>query len=83
MLSCKEVSRLVSDSLDRDLPFMQRLAVRIHLMMCRTCSAFRRRMQFLRTVVSHATPAEADPSLKLSPEAKDRIKRQFDEGDLP
>jgi len=34
MLSCKEATRLVSESLGRELPVRQRLSLRFHLMMC-------------------------------------------------
>ncbi len=53
MLSCKEVSRLVSDSLDRKLPWQQRLAVRVHLLMCCLCSRFQRQLLLLRDAVRH------------------------------
>lgn len=84
MLSCQEVSRLVSESLDRKLPWHQRLAVRVHLLMCRFCSRFRKQMLFLRDAVRHhrTTIEEADaaPGPALSPEARERIKRLLQSG---
>ncbi len=84
MLSCKEVSQLVSESLDRKLSWQQRLAVRVHLLMCRFCSRFRRQMLFLREAVHHQPTAieEADAvsGPALSTEARERIKRLLQSG---
>jgi len=48
MRSCREVSELVSKSLDVHLSLRERIAVRLHLMMCKHCSNFRKQMLFLR-----------------------------------
>jgi hypothetical protein len=84
MLSCQEVSRFVSESLDRELPLGQRLRVRIHLLMCRFCSRFRRQVLFLRDAARrYLTMGEGMASLfgtDLSPEARERIKRSLKPG---
>lgn len=51
LLGCKEVSQLVSQGLDRRLGLRERLAVRLHLAICRSCRAFARQMDFLRTAI--------------------------------
>ncbi len=48
MLSCKDTSTLVSRSMDETLSWRQRLAVRLHLMMCGACRRFVGQMSFLR-----------------------------------
>jgi hypothetical protein len=59
MLTCKEVSRLVSQGLDRRLGFGERLALRVHLALCDGCTNFSRQVKFLRRSVARlATPAE-------------------------
>ena len=81
MLSCKEISYLVSESLDHKLPFWQRIQVRMHLFMCRFCARFRRQTLFLKDAARHYLLAvektEAVTSDGLSPEARDRIKRSL------
>lgn len=81
MLSCKEVSRLVSESLDRSLPLWQRAQVWMHLLMCRFCSRFREQTIFLRDAARRYFPASevtaAQPGVGLSAEARDRIKQSL------
>ena len=52
MLSCKEVTKLVSANLDRDLPFWKRLGLRLHVVMCKGCSAYRRQIESLNKLVA-------------------------------
>ncbi len=40
MLSCREVGRLTSDYLNRDLPWRRRMAIRAHLLMCAGCTRY-------------------------------------------
>ena len=80
MLSCKDVSYLVSESLDRKLSFWQRLQVRLHLLMCRFCSRFRKQTLFLRDAAHHYLLAVEDTeaaSPGLSPEARERINQSL------
>ena len=45
MMKCEEVTKLVSQSLDRRLPLHQRIGIRLHLMMCVHCRRFRRQIE--------------------------------------
>lgn len=79
MLSCKEVSRLVSRSLDHPLPIGNRLAVRMHLMICKLCSRYRRQLLFLRQATRHLPEhLDATAAPPLSDEAKQRIRAKLD-----
>ncbi len=51
MKTCKEVHRLVIEGQDRKLALLERVSVRIHLMMCGACRRFETQMQFLREAV--------------------------------
>ena len=79
MLSCKEVTRLISESMDCQLPFGQRIAVRMHLFMCKFCSRYRRHMVLIRDAMrqylEEIEPLEPLLSISLSPEAREKIKR--------
>lgn len=52
MLSCKEVSHLLSDRMDRKLGFMERVRLRMHLAMCAACSRVERQLDFLHQAMS-------------------------------
>lgn len=83
MLSCKEVSVLVSESLDHKLPFRQRMAVRIHLLMCRFCARYRKQLLFLKEINRVYSLGEKDiwdtVSNALSPEARARIRHALND----
>jgi hypothetical protein len=51
MLSCKEVTRLVSQGLDRRLGFGERVRLRVHIAICDGCTNFRKQTAFLRRAV--------------------------------
>jgi len=48
MKQCKDITRLVSESLDRKLSLVERIQVRVHLWMCTGCTRFEKQLQFMR-----------------------------------
>lgn len=77
MLNCKEVSFKVSESLDRKLPLLQRLMIRIHMMMCRYCARFQRQLLLIREMARYAQPMKEpiNGSATLSTDARARLKQ--------
>ena len=77
MMSCREASQLVSESLDHKLPLHKLAGLKMHLMMCSMCRRFARQLRVIRQAMPAFVEMEADldrPSkIKLSPEAKARI----------
>lgn len=62
MIRCKEVSLLVSTGGLADAPVGRRVAVYMHLAMCRHCRAFRRIVQTIaRAAVSIGRNLETEP----------------------
>jgi hypothetical protein len=51
LLSCKETTRLVSQGLDRELAFGERVALRLHLAICLGCRRAGSQMRTLRKAV--------------------------------
>jgi hypothetical protein len=51
LMSCKETTRLVSQGLDRELAFGERVALRVHFTICLGCRRASRQMHFLRRAV--------------------------------
>jgi hypothetical protein len=48
LINCKENAQLVTLSSDRPLSWKDRLAMRIHLLICNNCARFVRQMQLMR-----------------------------------
>ncbi len=73
MLSCRDVHDLASAHIDRELPWRRRMAVRLHLAMCKHC---RRLMRQLRaTVAVLGRVKDADPP--VSPEREAALVELF------
>lgn len=47
-INCKEVSRLISDGLDRDLPAKERARLRLHFVICEACRDVNDQFNFIR-----------------------------------
>ena len=75
MITCEEASRLISESLDRKHPMGRRIALRIHLLMCKLCPRFLQQMLFLKEASDHyKEEIEEDSSYSLSINAREKIK---------
>jgi hypothetical protein len=75
MPSCREVARLISESLDKPLPIHKRVSMQIHFMMCGWCRAFNRQMHMLHKVIrSEGEAFDQDVSAGLSNDARQRIR---------
>lgn len=48
MVSCKEVSRLLSQAEERRLTLFERVKLRLHLRVCAACARFARQLRFMR-----------------------------------
>ena len=71
MMSCEPVARLVPEGLDRKLSPLQRLRVRLHVLMCAVCRRYRYQSHALhRLFVRYGA---LDPE-RLSDETRARIK---------
>jgi hypothetical protein len=51
MLSCKQTALLLSQGQDRDLAFGERLALRVHLVICKGCRNVDAQFRFLRRAI--------------------------------
>ena len=86
MLSCRQATRLISQSLEEPLPFRRRMGLKFHLLMCRFCSRYQRQMILIREAMrlfvedeqkgtAFGLPGAKDDS--LGSEAVARIKRSL------
>lgn len=61
MMSCREVSELVSQGLDRKLGAGERFALGLHFGICRSCARFNRQLELLRLALQRLPDENAGP----------------------
>jgi predicted anti-sigma-YlaC factor YlaD len=69
MLSCKEMTELISKEVDEGLNLKESLEMRLHVMMCGACRNYRSNVNFLRRACkAAATPSQSpdEPPKKAS-----------------
>jgi hypothetical protein len=81
MLSCKDVTQLISKSMDTSLPIGKRIGMRLHLLMCKFCSRYEQQLLLIRETVRFIVATEEKPGEPpgetLSEEAKERIRKSL------
>jgi len=50
MLNCRDTTRLISETLDHRLSIWQQLNLRLHVMMCAACNAYKRQIEGLHRI---------------------------------
>jgi len=61
ILSCKETTRLLSQGEDRNLAFGERVALRVHLAICKGCRNVNAQFRFMRLAVKQLARDGDDP----------------------
>jgi predicted anti-sigma-YlaC factor YlaD len=56
--TCKEVHRLTSEGMDRDLSMVERARVQMHLLVCNACRTFTDQMQLIQHAMRKLAPSE-------------------------
>ena len=85
MITCSEAARLISERKDHRLGLKDRLELRMHLVMCRMCTAYKRKLEIISRLARQAGelvlgngPAAA---VALSTDARQRMKDKLKSGD--
>ena len=75
---CREMVRILSDSMDRPMPLSMRIKKRVHYLICCWCQRYEEQLYYLRKTAS-AFPEHVDKSSDalLSPSSKTRIKNKI------
>jgi len=73
MTTCREATELASRAMDQRLPLSNRMALRLHLAICKNCTRFNRQLQEMRRLFREGTAA-SDDTASLAPEARQRIE---------
>lgn len=71
MLTCKELTELITDYLEGELSFVQKMRFQFHIGMCKHCRAYIRQM---RTTVRALGKL---PSESIPPEVHEQLLQRF------
>lgn len=86
MLTCKDASHLISEKQERQLGFLERWNLRLHLWICLNCRRFEQHLALMRQafrrygrqIEDEANNPDAG-GIDLSPEARERIRQAVSE----
>lgn len=78
--ACQEVSRLTSQAMDEKLPWLKRLGMRLHLMLCVWCRRNSKQLRLVRDLARKQSAAQTKEA-KLSNDARDRLNKLFEQND--
>jgi len=77
---CREMVRILSQSMDEPMPLIVRIKKRIHFLICCWCQRYEEHLHYIRKT-ARRFPEHADEASGASfpPEAKQRIKQKLAE----
>ena len=76
MLTCKQASQIISQSLDNPLSRSDRMKLKFHLFICNACTRFNQQLRLIKDAVQRIKfDTENDTSIQLSLDAKVRINQ--------
>ncbi|PCJ18547.1 MAG: hypothetical protein COB02_10415 [Candidatus Cloacimonadota bacterium] len=78
MKSCEEITKLVSQALDKKLNISESISVRLHNLICKVCKTNEKQMKFLHKALKILS-ANQDSCEDISSDAKDRIRQKIEE----
>ena len=76
MPTCKETTELASRAMDERLRFAERMAMQLHLAMCKNCARFNSQLQEMRRLFRVETNVD-ETTPGLTPNARQRIKTEL------
>ena len=81
MLTCKDATQLISRSMDASLPIVQRIRLRLHILICEWCARYERQLFLIRETLRHLDDAgdrpEGGAGETLSEDARERIGKSL------
>jgi predicted small metal-binding protein len=79
---CHDMTRLISESMERPLPLRTRIAMRFHFLICVWCERYRDQLSFLRKALHESCDHGVEQMRgEMSPEVKARLKETLKKHD--
>ncbi len=77
MYKCKEIIELTSKEMDISLPWVTRMEMKLHFLMCKTCSRYAKQLQFMNKALGALEGHSHAENCQLSDSAKQRIAKKM------
>src|SRR4029453_12858386 len=75
---CREMVRILSQSMDEPLPLMMRIKKRLHFLICCWCQRYEEQLRYMRRAAHQfAEDADEGSDVPFSIEMRERIKRKL------
>jgi len=77
MYKCKQIVELISQGMETKLPWMTRLEMKLHFLMCKTCKRYAQQLAFIHQALGRVDKANHTENCQLSTQAKQRIAQKL------
>ena len=77
MYKCKEIIELTSKEMDTSLSWITRMEMKLHFLMCKTCSRYAKQLRFMSKVLGALEGHDHAENCQLSESAKQRIAKKM------
>ncbi len=79
LFRCKDITELISQSMDTKLPLRIRLGIKFHLMICYLCRRYQKQLELIQKALGrfNEDPKPLMPEKPLPDNVKDNIKKQL------
>jgi hypothetical protein len=80
MFKCKDISHLISRSMDQKLPLRIRIGIKFHLMMCNLCLRYKKQLELISKSISKIETDKKDnySTAHLPDQVKKEIKKSLE-----
>ena len=76
-ITCKDLSRLASEAMDRDLSWWERVCMKMHLWVCKNCQRYVKHLAFLRKAAGEAGEVTSQ-SPTMPDDVRERMKKALE-----
>ena len=79
LFRCDDIAGLISRSMDETLSWRMRIGIRLHLIVCRWCTQYKKQLDLIhRALLIIGSDIGTLPPKKLSEDDKQKLKRLLD-----
>ncbi|NOQ64558.1 MAG: hypothetical protein GQ582_08615 [Methyloprofundus sp.] len=79
MYQCKEITQFTSQEMDAKLPWLTRMEMKLHLLMCKNCQRYAQQLRFINKALVNLEVHPTTANSQLSKQAKQRIAQSIQE----